>query len=229
MKKTTNELKKIGTRIAEWVDKAGGPTDVSKKLGVNRNTVYSWMETGIIKSPDLIKLSEAGADLAYILGAGYSPMRVNEAGAVYELPGEEGVQFELVKQYKVEASAGGGAFVDAESEIGKLAFRRDWLRQKGLSAKDLVVIRVRGDSMTPTIRGGSLVMVDTRQDHFKDDGIYVLMIEGHLVAKRLQLDVQGDGVHIRSDNPAYGPQHLSKAQAESLNIVGRVVWAGGEI
>ena len=229
MKKTTDELKKIGTRIAEFVEQAGGPTDVSEKLGVNRNTVYSWMQTGIIKSPDLIKLAEAGADLVYIIGAGYSAMRVSEAGASYELPDEDGVLFAMVPQYKVEASAGGGSLVDVESEIGKLAFRRDWLQQKGLSAKDLVIIRIRGDSMTPTIRSGSMVMVDTRQDRFKDDGIYVLLIDGHLVAKRLQLDIQGNGIHIRSDNPAYGPQHLSKAQAESLNIVGRVVWAGGEI
>lgn len=85
-----------------------------------------------------------------------------------------------------------------ESEIGKLAFRRDWLRQKGLSAKDLVVIRVTGNSMSPTIRNGSLVLVDTHQEQVKEDGIYVVSWGGHLVAKRLQLDFAG-GVYVISD------------------------------
>lgn len=83
--------------------------------------------------------------------------------------------------------------------------------------------------MAPTIREGSLVLVDTRKERPKEDGIYVLMVDGHLMAKRLQLDLASGGLYIRSDNPAYREQHLTKEQASHLYIIGRVVWAGGEV
>lgn len=164
------------------------------------------------------------------LATGEGPMRPEErAPGRPQLDEGIGIEFSLVPQYAVEASAGAGRVVERESEVGKLAFRRDWIRQKGLSAKDLVVIRVVGDSMSPTIRDGSLVLVDTSQEHARADGIYVIMVDGHLMAKRLQPDLAGGGLYIRSDNPAYREQHLTADQAADFRVIGRVVWAGGEV
>lgn len=142
---------------------------------------------------------------------------------------EKDAEFVLVPRYNVEAGAGAGRVVERESEIGKLAFRRDWLAQKGVAVKDLAVIRVKGDSMAPTIRDGSLVLVDTRQEKVAEDGIYIIMKDGHLVAKRLQVDFATGGVFIKSDNPAYHQQHVAKDAAEGLYIIGRAIWAGGEV
>ena len=82
--------------------------------------------------------------------------------------------------------------------------------------------------MSPTISDGSLALVDTRKERVQEDGIYVLMVDGHLIAKRLQADFRG-GVYIRSDNEAYRDEHLNADEAANLYISGRVVWAGGEI
>lgn len=177
----------------------------------------------------LIAIARAGGVSVEWLATGEGPMRPEERQAAPPAGGEIGVEFVLVPRYDVEASAGGGAVIERESEIGRLAFRKDWLRQKGLQAKDAAVIRVKGDSMAPTIREGSLVLVDTRKERPKEDGIYVLMVDGHLMAKRLQLDLASGGLYIRSDNPAYREQHLTKEQASHLYIIGRVVWAGGEV
>jgi len=138
-------------------------------------------------------------------------------------------EFVFVPRYNVEAGAGAGRVVERESEIGKLAFRRDWLAQKGVAVKNLAVIRIKGDSMAPTIRDGALVLVDTGQEKVTQDGIYVLMYEGELVAKRLQVDFAAGGVIIKSDNPAYDQQHVAKDAAENLYIIGRAIWAGGEV
>lgn len=142
-----------------------------------------------------------------------------------------GSEFALVPRLPVEAAAGAGSAVDNESEIGKLAFRRDWLRNKGLSAADLAVIRIKGDSMAPTIRDGALALVDCRrhQEKPKSDGIYVIRMDGDLIAKRVQIDLAGGGLYIKSDNPAYTEQCLTAEQADRLFIVGRVIWVGGEI
>lgn len=143
-----------------------------------------------------------------------------------------GAEFTLVPRYNVDAAAGAGQAVERESEIGKLAFRQDWLRQKGLQGSDLAVIRIKGDSMSPTIRDGSLALVDCRRQHEKPktDGIYVIQMDGDLLAKRIQIDLAGEGgLYIKSDNPAYTEQRLDAAAADRLWIVGRVIWAGGEL
>lgn len=146
----------------------------------------------------------------------------------YPVAPDIGAQFELVKRYEVEASAGGGSLIERESEIGKLAFRRDWINQKGLSAKDLMVIRITGDSMEPTIKDGALALVDGNQEQLKADGIYVLQMDGHLIAKRVQQDLSG-GVYIKSDNKAYDTIQLAHQELENLFVIGRVVWAGQEV
>ncbi|OGA49509.1 MAG: hypothetical protein A3F74_19570 [Betaproteobacteria bacterium RIFCSPLOWO2_12_FULL_62_58] len=152
-----------------------------------------------------------------------------EAQPTLQPAAERDAEFVFVPRYNVEAGAGAGRVVERESEIGKLAFRRDWLAQKGVAVKNLAVIRVKGDSMAPTIRDGALVLVDTGQEKVTQDGIYVLMYEGELVAKRLQVDFAAGGVIIKSDNPAYDQQHVAKDAAENLYIIGRAIWAGGEV
>lgn len=137
-------------------------------------------------------------------------------------------EYALISRYDVLAAAGAGALVAGEEEIGKLAFRRDWLKQRGLSQKDLAVIQIRGDSMSPTLRDGALVLVDCRETRPKTDGIYVIRIDDHLVAKRLQIDIDG-GIVICSDNPAYQPRPVTPDKVAHLHIVGRVVWGGGDL
>ena len=82
--------------------------------------------------------------------------------------------------------------------------------------------------MAPTIRDGALALVDTSECVAVSDGVYVLQLDGHLMAKRLQSDFSG-GVYVRSDNPAYREQHLSADLAANLRIVGRAIWAGGKL
>lgn len=221
----TDKPDKIGHRVAS-IRGSVGQDAFATQMGVHKNTLARYERGERIPDADfLAKLADIGINVHWVV-TGEGPARKGEDAAP---DADTGVEFALVPQYDVEASAGHGAVVERESEIGKLAFRRDWLRQKGLSAKDLVVIRVTGDSMTPTIRPGSLLLVDTRQEQVKEDGIYVIMIDGHLIAKRLQLDIAGGGLFIRSDNPAYREQHLTADQASHLYIIGRGIWAGGDI
>lgn len=208
-------------RMRECADRAGSVNALAELSGVSQGGIRRYFEGGEPNRRALVAIARAAGVTVEWLATGKSPKDSPSQADV-------GVEFQLVPQYDVEASAGGGAIVEREAEIGKLAFRHQWLREKGLSAKDLVVIRVRGDSMAPTIRGGSIVLVDTRQDHVTDDGIYVLLVGEHLVAKRLQVDLRG-GLYIISDNPAYEEQHLTTEEAKELYIVGRVVWAAGDV
>lgn len=215
----------IGSRLREVADTLGPKANAAKLAGVSEDMLYRYFReesTPSFRAAALL-CRAAGYSLHW-LAFGTSPKRLSETAEQQSI----GVQFTLVPQYEVLSSVEDGPLVERESEIGKVAFRREWIQQKGLSAKDLMAVRIGGDSMSPTIREGALVLVDARQEHVNEDGIYVLLVDGHLVAKRLQLDFSG-GLYVRSDNPAYREQQLTEAQARSLYIIGRIVWAGSEI
>jgi phage repressor protein C with HTH and peptisase S24 domain len=222
----------LASRIRKCADLVGSGDALAQKAAIPRRTLETYLAgKAEPKAGRIAAIAKAaGVNLEW-LATGEGPMRredVEQAKALAEQE-KDLWQFELVPRYEVEAAAGGGRVVERESEIGRLAFRKDWIRQKGWQPKDLVVIRIIGDSMEPTIKDGALALVNTAEEMPAADGIYVLSIDGHLVAKRLQLDLAGGGIYIRSDNPAYETQHLSSREVDDLFIVGRVVWAGQEV
>jgi len=136
--------------------------------------------------------------------------------------------FALVPFYDVEASAGNGSLVDQELQKSEMAFRKDWLSQRGLQISKCVLIKARGDSMEPTIFHGDILLVDTSIESIKDDAIYIVQSDHHLIVKRIQQSLDGS-LTIISDNERYKEQTISPDQAKEIKIAGRVRWYGHEI
>jgi len=111
-----------------------------------------------------------------------------------------------------------------------LAFQSAWLRDKaGLNHEDLLLVTVVGDAMEPTLKQGDVVLVDRAKAHVPDDGLYVLLVDGTMLVKRLRKR-PGRKVQVISDNEAYGSFDLDLADPpEDMSIIGRVVWFGREI
>jgi len=130
-----------------------------------------------------------------------------------------------VPRLDVGASAGAGALGEGERALGSLAFDPAWLRRIGVGVGDLSLIRVEGDSMTPTLADGDEILVDRADaaSRFRD-GIYVLRIEGALVVKRVGIDPAGGRLSVRSDNPAY--PSWPDCEPGAVDVVGRVAWVG---
>lgn len=129
----------------------------------------------------------------------------------------------------VGASAGPGAVADNERANAHFAFDPKWLRTVGAGdPKRLSIIRVEGDSMEPTLADGDEILVEAagEKDRLRD-GIHVLRMDDALVVKRLALNPAGRRVSITSDNPAY--PSWPDCPIKSVEIVGRVVWAGRRI
>ena len=191
------------------------------------------------KTLRLARLAKAGNVTISWLATGEDPMeighRVAEPGVPYGVRPEavaalgDMQQFVLVPHYDIEVSAGAGSEPRREEAIGTIAFRRDWLRRRGVDPRDASVVRVIGDSMEPDLPDGALVLVDTAHERLGADGIYVLMLDGGLVTKRLQRDLSTGGVIVRSANPAYREQQLTAERAAGLHIIGRVIWVAREI
>lgn len=133
--------------------------------------------------------------------------------------------FALVPLYDVWAAAGTGAEIEQERVLAELAFRRYWLAKLGLHAEHLVCIRARGDSMSPTVLDGDILLVDRQRTTVDRDSIYIVRSDDGLRVKRLQR-LMGGGVRVSSDNRAYAEEVVS---VEQLVVVGQVVWKGGAI
>ena len=134
-----------------------------------------------------------------------------------------------VSRHPVTVSAGPGAVV--AEELGKpyFAFDDRWLRAlTGTPAENLSIVRVEGDSMSPTLNSGDDILVDLGDcaDRLRD-GIYVLRVEDALVVKRLALHPMGRRVTVQSDNPAYSD--WPDCGIDEISCIGRVIWAGRKV
>ncbi len=131
----------------------------------------------------------------------------------------------MVPRLGIDASAGAGALAEDEAAFGRIGFDPVWLRRLGADPKSVSMIRVKGDSMNPTLDDGDEILVDTgdRAERARD-GVYVLRIEDALVVKRLSVHPATRRYTISSDNSAY--PGWPDCDPTSVDVVGRVLWAG---
>lgn len=134
-----------------------------------------------------------------------------------------------VKRYPVAVSAGHGAVVSEELGRPYFGFDEHWLKALTPSPADrLSIVRVDGDSMSPTLNAGDDILVDLADsaDRLRD-GIYVLRVDDAVVVKRIALNPIGRRVTVQSDNPAYSD--WPDLSIDELNCIGRVIWAGRKV
>ncbi|VVD95940.1 peptidase S24 [Pandoraea iniqua] len=139
--------------------------------------------------------------------------------------------FAMLRRLDVKASAGNGNLVFYETEKGRLAFRRDFLKQSGVSEREAVVIYADGLSMEPRIPDGAVLLVDTSRKDLANNEVHVIRLEHEILVKRLRKEI-GGGIWIVSDNPdkAKYPDILVTPDKEDLiNIIGRVFWMGARL
>lgn len=132
----------------------------------------------------------------------------------------------IVPRLDVQASAGPGSMPGLEATLGHYGFDRQWLqRVSGGKPENLSIVRVKGDSMAPTLVDGDDILVDRLDGNARvRDGIYVLDRDETLLVKRVGLGPSTGRLHISSDNPAY--PSWPDCDAREVRLVGRVVWAG---
>ena len=135
-----------------------------------------------------------------------------------------------VQRTLVQASAGAGAVAGEERTGPYFGFDERWLKSlTGSPPSKLSIIRVEGDSMSPTLNAGDDILIDTADcaERRLRDGIYVLRADDVLVVKRLAIHPAGRRVTVQSDNPAY--PDWPDCDIGALQCIGRVIWAGRRI
>ncbi|KIL98243.1 MAG: helix-turn-helix domain-containing protein [Magnetospirillum sp.] len=196
------------------------PLHVAEAAGVGRSFVYDILR-GRSADPSSEKLTRVAAVLQMPIEALLYDEDGKQAPAVTTPSRRDYVAVPFVD---VEADMGGGAVAESEEEGAPWHFPKSWLRGVlRLRPAGLRLIRVRGDSMEPTLLGGDVVMLDTTQTIPNPTGIFVLHDGFGLVAKRLERLAGGEipSVRIISDNSRYSPYDRS---GEEIRIIGRIVW-----
>jgi phage repressor protein C with HTH and peptisase S24 domain len=191
---------------------------LSRMLGRNPAYIQQFVRRGV---PKRLKEAERRKLARYFA--------VSEALLGGPAEDEESAGLVPVMRVAVRASAGPGAIVPAEMSKPYFAFDKRWLKAlTGTSAGKLSIIRVEGDSMSPTLNAGDDILVDPSDCAERvRDGIYVLRVDDALVVKRIALHPVGRRVTVQSDNPAY--PDWPDCDMEDIICIGRVVWAGRKI
>jgi phage repressor protein C with HTH and peptisase S24 domain len=210
---------------------------LARSMGVSPSAFRKWLKGEAEPSRErLVALARAtGVGVAW-LAEGNGPEPVFEAMAgdrrrpgIHDVtPGIDWRGFVLLPRHP-EAAAAGSETPAPPSGSEFMALRHDWVRTVcGVEPGNLALETAIGESMTPTIRDGNTLLIDTTDQTFRNFGIYVLEINEQRLVKRVQRKHDGSLVLI-SDNTAYQPDTVDKEAASHVRVVGRVVWAGGTV
>ena len=210
---------------------------LARSMGVSPSAFRKWLKGEAEPSRErLVALARtAGVGVAWLAdGEGPEPVFEPAHGgrrrqAVRDVSDSTDWSEFVLLPRRPEAAAAGASTPAAPAGREFMALRHDWVRSVcSVDPNKLVLETAVGESMTPTIRDGNTLLIDSTDQTFRNFGIYVLAINGQRLVKRVQRKHDGSLVLI-SDNNAYQPDTVSPEAASDVSVVGRVVWAGGTL
>lgn len=225
-----NELK---DRLIEARLEAGlSQEELAKLAGLKNQSNVGNIENGHRKSTSyVVQLAHALNVEPLWLATGKGPKRRHDdqSNAIdlqkNKLEIQESCDYSTIPHFAITASLGTGIdLIDTEDVIEKMTLKNEWLSKNVFASKikNLAVISGKGNSMSPTINDGDLVLVDCGVRSANVDGIYVLSANNRIFIKTVRQRI--DGVfEISSDNPSVKTVDVLNGDYEVI-IYGRVVW-----
>lgn len=133
----------------------------------------------------------------------------------------------FIRRVDLSVSAGNGTSDVEGPDTGSIALPTSWCSSAGINSDVAVLVKVAGDSMSPTIADGSFVLIHLMEKAVDQPGIYAFTRDGEAFIKRLiPSDLNGDGrpgtIMVLSDNTAFAPYALTGHRLNELRVVGRV-------
>ena len=214
---------------------------LARFLNVKPAIISNWRTRGTIPYEIIISFCEHnGITLDYII-SGKAPeyAAIPSPGHVFETSPLEDRVAETVK-YRPEYGPGNDEFVYISQVMGrisagrgripenavdvKVAFRKEWVKRKG-NPGNMVLIKVDGDSMEPSLLSGDVVLIDRNRNYIDPQGgIYALALDDIIMIKRVQ--VLADKIRIISDNPKY---EAFDVPLDRVKVNGKVIWFAREL
>ncbi|WP_157956921.1 XRE family transcriptional regulator [Salinicola aestuarinus] len=214
----------IGDRIKEERDRLDlSQTAFASLAGVGKTTQINYEKNN--RSPDtdyLSALDAAGVDTFYVL----TGRRLEEQKSLAESGGADDGR--SVPLYDVEGAAGAGRSLEHETVIGHFPMTMALINQLDLADARLAGVRVRGDSMEPTLFDGDWTFVNLDDTNWSLGGVFLVWVSGELRIKRVQR-LAGGAMYLISDNRHYEPEMIAPDKMQDVAVLGRVRTRLGEI
>ena len=187
--------------------------NVADSLDVNRSSVMRWEkgETSKIKLPIIEKLASIfGTSAQYLLTGKEKEKGKDEWCAENAKEVGEFCSLPLVGQ----VCAGNGLL--AEENVVKYEFA-----DKKYNRKDYFYLEVSGDSMSPRLDSGDLILVK-KQSSIDSGAVGVFLIDGcDGVVKKIKYDK--NYIELHSFNPYYPVRRFEGSEVQRVSVIGKVV------
>ena len=153
------------------------------------------------------------------------------------IAGQAESEFVRIKRYRTKLAAGNGQLGEDTDDVDWLQFRRQYLAFIGLSPKNAVLVRIKGDSMETMLMDGDTVMIDLTDttiypparsfDRRRAYAIKRITGETALVQCKFVELVREDGAEftqVSSFNDQYAPERVG--EGNEIQVIGRIRWHG---
>lgn len=190
-------------------EKAGiSQTDFAKMIKVTKQTLYKY-EQGIITNIPSNKIEE----IANVLGVSPSYIMGWEDTTEEPKPKRKGIAIPVLGHV-----AAGIPIEMIEDIIDTEEIPEDMVKHG-----EFFALKIKGDSMTPSINNSDVVIVRQQEDAENGDIVIATVNGNDAVCKRLKK--YSDGISLISLNPAYEPLYFnnSEIQEAPVKIIGKVV------
>ncbi len=212
----------MARNIQKYMDLQGiDRTTLSKRLGVSYTTLTDWIKGNTYPRIDKIELlanyfgiakSDLVEDKLTDIQSIYNKLHPNRQNKVFNF-----AQRQLEEQNKVVPLVGSTAANPTELTYGDPIY--DEVVSTDVPEKADCAIIVRGDSMEPMFKDGSIVFYK-RQETIESGQIGVVEIDGDGVTlKKVILDYENNQIILRSLNKKYYDRILNNDEARVIGVI----------
>lgn len=207
----------LADRIKQRLDELGfSQQELATRAGVSQPAIFKLTSGRSQTTRKLLEIADALQCDAEWLSKGISrsyALGENTQSTSYDIP-----------IYDVQLSAGFGSVADDNGSYETLAVPEQLLTMMGVSPANACIVKVKGDSMEPTLNNNESIVIDTSVTKPLSNQLYAFEFEGDLKVKRFVKEFSGYW-NIKSDNkhnPAYQDQTIAQDNVDRLRIIGRV-------
>ena len=189
--------------------KEKSPNKIAKEIGISSGAITNWKNGVTPQDSTLQKIADYfGVTVDALLSDSAEPKLTNEL---------DSADVHMIPLYETVSAGFGALAMDEIIDYIPLHF------PDPTEARDTICIRVRGDSMAPTIEDGDIVQVH-KQPTVDSGRIAVVLLDGEegLVKGLLYGE---NWLELRSINPFYKPLRFNKEEKNRVKVVGLVTTA----
>lgn len=199
------------------------------KIGMSPQAATNWKK-GKIGKETLEKLAELlEVDVGWLL-TGNEPSKFDPLIAVETVVATEDYKSEFIWIDVVEAvfSCGVGESIEFHFDTinGKIPFSPSFMKDKGVTEKNMKIIKAKGESMADFIKDGDLVGINLAQTDIIDGEIYAVYLAGEGMLKQIFKEADGSLV-LHSLNEKFPDRIVSEENGKNFKVIGRQFWRAG--